>query len=85
MKSKSCPFSDIFSFKCVYHEHGFCIDFDIGPRNSDAWCYAIIKCANAILTNKCSGLARLVESQIDLPPEFNKAVDRILDDMIANR
>ena len=37
------------------------------------------------LTQQCSGLAKLVENQKDMPPEFNQVVDKMLDDLIANR
>ena len=40
---------------------------------------------NAILTSQSSGLAKLVKNQQDMPSEFNRAVDKMLDDEIANR
>lgn len=40
---------------------------------------------STVLTSQSSGLAKLVENQQDIPPEFNQAVDKMLDDEIANR
>ena len=40
---------------------------------------------NAVLTSQSSGLAKLVKNQQDMPSEFNRAVDKMLDDEIANR
>ena len=37
------------------------------------------------ITSQSSGLAKLVKNQQDMPPEFNQAVDKMLDDEIANR